>query len=65
MSEASAAASPARGRSSYETWSDRLTDWCPYVTLAMSSILALAFSTETIGARLVTAVLVAIAALWV
>ncbi len=55
----------APDRSSYERWSDRLTDWCPYVTLAMSSILVLAFSEESVAERLVTAVLVAIAALWV
>ena len=52
-------------RSSYERWSDRLTDWCPYVTLAMSSILVLAFSEESVAERIVTAALVAIAALWV
>ena len=26
----------------YERWSDRLTDWCPWVTLAVPSVLALA-----------------------
>ena len=65
MSGSPAPAVPAPGRSSYERWSDRLTDWCGYVTLAMSSILALVFSTGAIGERLVTAGLVAIAALWV
>ena len=65
MSRSPAPGSPAPTRSSYETWSDRLTDWCPYVTLAVSSVLALAFSTETVSERLVTAGLVAIAALWV
>lgn len=61
----SPATASSPGRSSYERWSDRLTDWCPYITLAISSVLALAFSTETVGERLVTAGLVAIAALWV
>ena len=41
--------------SSYERWSDRLTDWCPYVTLAVSSVLSLAWSNDTAGERLVTA----------
>jgi signal transduction histidine kinase len=49
----------------YERWSDRLTDWCPYVTLAVASALGLAWSTETTGERVLTAGLVVLAALWV
>jgi len=54
---------PAPSR--YERWSDRLTDWCPYVTLGVASALTLPWSTETAGERLVTAGLVALAAVWV
>ena len=49
----------------YERWSDRLVDWCPYVTLALSAVLTLAWSNDPAGERLVTAGLVALAALWV
>ena len=49
----------------YERWNDRLSDWCPYVTLAVASALTLPWSTETAGERLVTAGLVALAAVWV
>ncbi len=56
---------PNPARSFYERWSDRLTDWCPFVTLAVASALTLPWSTETPGERLVTAGLVALAAVWV
>ncbi len=49
----------------YERWGDALTDWCPYVTLAVASILSLAWSTDSASERLVTAVLVALAVAWV
>jgi len=63
-------ASPAPGSrppapSLYERWGDGLADWCPYVTLAVSSVVALAWSTDTAGERLVTAGLVVLATLWV
>ena len=63
-------ASPAPGSSRpapslYERWSDRLTDWCPYVTLALSSVLSLAFSVHGAGDRVLTAGLVVLAAVWV
>ena len=57
--------SPSTAPSLYERWGDRLNDWCPYVTLALSSVLALAWSKDSASERLVTAGLVAIAALWV
>ncbi len=65
MSGSPAPGSPPPAPSLYERWSDRLTDWCPYVTLALSSVLALAWSTDSAGERLVTAGLVALAAVWV
>jgi signal transduction histidine kinase len=61
----SAAGSPPRVPSLYERWNDRLTDWCPYVTLAVASVLSLARSPDSAGDRLVTAGLVVVAALWV
>jgi len=57
--------SPPPARSNFERWGDRLSDWCPYVTLALSSVLALGRSTDTPGERVVTAALVILAALWV
>jgi signal transduction histidine kinase len=57
--------SPPPAPSLYELWGDRLTDWCPYVTLALSSVLSLAWSNDGAGERLLTAGLVAVAALWV
>ena len=51
--------------SSYERWSDRLTDWCPYVTLAVSSALSLAWSKGSSDGRLVTVALIALALMWV
>ena len=56
---------PNPARSFYERWSDRLTDWCPYVTLARGVGPDPPWSTETPGERLVTAGLVALAAVWV
>jgi signal transduction histidine kinase len=61
----SAAGSPPRVPSLYERWDRRLVDWCPYVTLAVSAVLSLAWSNDPVGERLVTASLVALAALWV
>ena len=63
-------ASPAPGRATrahrpFERWGDGLSDWCPYVTLAVSSVMALAWSTDATAERLVTAALVVLAALWV
>ena len=57
--------SPATAPSRYERWNERLVDWCPYVTLAVSAVMSLAWSTDPAGERLVTAGLVALAALWV
>ncbi len=57
--------SPSNAPSTYERWSDRLTDWCPYVTLAVASVLALAWSNDSAGERLLTLALAALAALWV
>jgi signal transduction histidine kinase len=58
-----------RGRlpapSAYERWGDRLTDWCPWVSLTTSALLALLWSDDGPAERLVTAGLVALAALWV
>ncbi len=51
--------------SSYERWSDRLTDWCPYVTLAVASVLSLASPKDTADGRLVTVGLIALALAWV
>ena len=51
--------------SGFERWDRRLVDWCPYVTLAISAVLSLAWSNDPAGERLVTAGLVALAALWV
>ena len=65
MSGSAAPPAPPPAPSLYERWSDRLTDWCPYVTLAVSSVLVLAWSNDTAGERLVTAGLTAIAAGWV
>ncbi len=42
-----------------------LTDWCPYVTLAVSSVVVLLRPGTNDGERLVTAGLVGLAALWV
>ena len=64
MSE-SAAGSPPVVPSSYERWNDRLTDWSPYVTLALASVVTLARTPGSAGDRLVTAGLVVVAALWV
>ncbi len=58
-------ASAPEAPSLYERWSDRLTDWCPYVTLGLSAVMAFAWSTDGMGERLVTAGLVGLAALWV
>jgi signal transduction histidine kinase len=58
-------ASPSLAPSRYERWNERLVDWCPYVTLAISAVLSLAWSTGPAGERLVTAALVGLAALWV
>jgi signal transduction histidine kinase len=57
--------SPPSVPSLYERWNDRLVDWCPYVTLAVASVLSLAWSNGTAGERLLTGALVALAALWV
>jgi signal transduction histidine kinase len=57
--------SPAPAASRFERWDRRLVDWCPYVTLAVSAVLSLAWSSDPAGERLVTAGLVALAALWV
>jgi len=65
MISSSAPSSAARVPSLYERWNDRLTDWCPYVTLALASVLGLAFSTRIAGERLVTAGLVVVAVSWV
>ena len=65
MSTSPGPVSPSLVPSRYERWNDRLIDWCPYVTLAVSAVLALAFSTDSGGERLLTAGLVALAALWV
>ena len=65
MSESPALGSPPSVPSLYERWNDRLVDWCPYVTLAVSSVLSLTSSTDNAGERLLTAGLVAVAALWV
>ena len=51
--------------STYERWSDRLVDWCPYVTLAVASVLAFAWSTDSVGQRLLTMAMVVLAAIWV
>ena len=61
----SAAGSPPRVPSLYERWNDRLTDWCPYVTLVVATVLSLAWSTDDANDRLVTAGLVIVAAVWV
>ncbi len=61
----SATGSPPRVPSLYERWNDRLTDWSPYVTLAVASVLSLAWSLDSAGDRLVTAGLVVVATLWV
>jgi signal transduction histidine kinase len=65
MSGSPVPVSPPPARSPYERWNDRLTDWCPYVTLAVASVVALVWSTATAGERLLTAGLIAIAVLWV
>ncbi len=65
MSASPAPASSPRDPSPHERWNDRLTDWCPYVTLAVSSVVALARPGANDGERLVTAGLVGLAALWV
>ena len=65
MSAPPAPASSPRDPSPTERWNDRLTDWCPYVTLAVSSIVTLARPSSDDGERLVTAGLVGVAALWV
>ena len=65
MSGSPAPGSSPPAPSRYDRWNDRLIDWCPYVTLALASVLSLAFSTHSAGERLVTAGLVALAALWV
>jgi len=62
--------SPAPGSrgavpSRYERWNGTLVDGCPYVTLALSSVLGLAWSNRGAGERLLTAGLVVVAALWV
>jgi signal transduction histidine kinase len=57
--------SPATTPPGFERWDRRLVDWCPYVTLAISAVLSLAWSNDPAGERLVTAGLVALAALWV
>lgn len=57
--------SPPYARSLYERWGDRLTDWCPYVTLALSTILSLAWSRDSDSGRLLSAGIVALAAAWV
>ncbi len=65
MNTAPAPASSPPAPSFFERWGDGLTDWCPYVTLAASSVLALLWSTDDANERLVTAGLVVVAALWV
>ena len=52
MSALARARFAASAPSLYERWGDRLTDWCPYVTLAVSSVLVLAWSNDTAGERL-------------
>jgi signal transduction histidine kinase len=51
--------------SSFERWRDRLIDWCPYVTLAVASVLSLSWSTDAVGDHLVVAGLVVLATVWV
>ena len=65
MSGSSGPGAAPRVPSLYERWNDRLVDWCPYVTLAASSVLAIGVSKGDPGGRLLTAGLVALAALWV
>ncbi len=65
MSHSPAPGSPSLAPSLYERWGDRLTDWCPYVTLAVSAVLGLAWSNDSAEQRFVTAGLVAIAVGWV
>jgi signal transduction histidine kinase len=65
MSASPAPGSPPPAPSLFERWGDGLSDWCPYVTLAVSSVLALVWSTDAAGERLVTAGLVVVALLWV
>ena len=65
MSASPAPASSPRDPSPHERWNDRLTDWCPYVTLAVSSVVGLARPGANDGERLVTAGLVGLAAVWV
>lgn len=64
QSPAAPGSSPA-GRTLFERWNDRLVDWCPYVTLVLSAVLALAWSTHSPGERLLTSGLAALAGLWV
>ena len=65
MNATPASVPPPPAPSFFERWGDGLTDWCPYVTLAVSSVLALTWSTERGTEGLVTAGLVALATLWV
>lgn len=65
MSALSAPGSPRPAPSLYERWGDRLTDWCAFVFLALSTILSLSWSREAVGERLLTAGVVAIAVAWV
>jgi signal transduction histidine kinase len=65
MNESPALGSPPPVPSFYERWNERLVDWCPYVTLVASSVLTVAWSKDNAGDRLLTAGLVALAAVWV
>ena len=65
MSVALAPGSPPPAPSLYERWGERLTDWCSYVTLALSAVLSLAWTNDSAGERLLTAGLVVLAVLWV
>jgi signal transduction histidine kinase len=65
MSHPPSAAKPVPDQSSYLRWSDRLTDWCAFVTLAVASVLSIAWSKDSTDGRLVTVGLVALSVVWV
>jgi len=65
MSGPAAARSGHRARSRFERWSDRLVDWCPYVTLVLSAVLGLVWSNHGDADRFVTAGLTVVAGVWV
>jgi signal transduction histidine kinase len=49
----------------WERWVDRVLGWVPYVTLSLSTVIALAATNQSWSDRLGTLVLVVIAATWV